>query len=70
MFDDNIEVLMRDEADLLRSYGYPADLEGLLPQLSQRCHRRLFGATTSDEVDWIAGCIQRQDAPGTAYLLL
>ena len=62
MLQNNMEVLVLDEADLLLSYGYQADLEGISPQLSQRCHRMLFGATTSDEVDRIARRILHKPA--------
>ena len=72
VLQNNMEVLVLDEADLLLSYGYEADLEGISPQLSQRCHRMLFGATTSVEVDRIARrilhkpAVIRAEAPAAA----
>ena len=54
-----LEVLVVDEADLLLTYGYEKDLEDLAPVLSEKCHRMLFSATSSPEVDAVAKRVLR-----------
>ena len=55
----SLEVLVVDEADLLLTYGYEKDLEDLAPVLSEKCHRMLFSATSSPEVDAVAKRVLR-----------
>ncbi|XP_038071107.1 probable ATP-dependent RNA helicase DDX56 [Patiria miniata] len=47
---DSLEVLVIDEADLIFSFGYEADLKALLPFLPKIYQAFLMSATLSDEV--------------------
>ncbi|XP_022080556.1 probable ATP-dependent RNA helicase DDX56 [Acanthaster planci] len=47
---DSLEVLVVDEADLIFSFGYEADLKALLPFLPKIYQAFLMSATLSDEV--------------------
>lgn len=45
------QVLILDEADLLLSYGYEADVAALAPQIPRACQCLLMSATGSADVD-------------------
>ena len=44
-------MLVLDEADLLLSYGYDADLTHIAPLVPRGCHCTLMSATTSADVE-------------------
>ncbi|CAN6562800.1 unnamed protein product [Malus baccata var. baccata] len=49
--DDSLEILVLDEADLLLSYGYEADIKAFTPHIPKRCQCLLMSATASDDVE-------------------
>lgn len=49
-----LQVLVLDEADLLLSYGYEADLQKLQPLVPRSAQCMLMSATTSSDVDNLA----------------
>lgn len=52
-----VQVLIVDEADLLLSYGYEADLQALTPLVPVSAQRMLMSATASEEVSRLASLI-------------
>lgn len=50
----HVQVLILDEADLLLSYGYEADLKALTPLVPRAAQRMLMSATASEEVSRLA----------------
>ena len=51
LLEERLHLLILDEADLLLSYGYEADVAALAPQIPRSCQCLLMSATSSADVD-------------------
>lgn len=50
-------MLILDEADLLLTYGYEADIHTIAPLVPRTCQCILMSATTSQEVDLLTALV-------------
>lgn len=60
---DDLQYLVLDEADLLLSYGYDADLESLSFALPKGVRKIMMSATLTEEVDKLKEIFYRDGAP-------
>lgn len=57
-----MQMLVLDEADLLLSYGYEADLKALIALVPRAAQRMLMSATASEEVSHLASLLLHEPA--------
>lgn len=58
----NLKMLVLDEADLLLSYGYEADLKALIALVPRAAQRMLMSATASEEISHLASLLLHEPA--------